>query len=90
MIVFPLLKFGYFVSFKNLDRGFIELIGPVGVSFLIRRMVKIVLRLQTGQITHYILLLTFMLFFLFFTLVLNNFIGIDLFFIFFILIFYLV
>ena len=94
LVVYPLLSFGYFVSFKNLDRGFIELLGPVGLTFITNRCAVLLLRLQTGFITHYLLLPSFT-FFLTSSLLLpyflsNNFIHLDLFLIFFILIFYLV
>ena len=54
LIVFPLLNFGYNISFKLLDRGFIELAGPYGFIELIPLWSKSILKLQTGQITHYI------------------------------------
>ena len=54
LIVYPLLNFGYKVSFKNLDRGFIELIGPYGLSKLIPKWSIMLVSLQTGQIIHYI------------------------------------
>ena len=53
-IVFPVLKFGYNISFKILDRGFIELIGPYGFTNLIPKWAKSLSKLQTGQLTHYI------------------------------------
>lgn len=53
-IVYPILTFGYNISYKNLDRGFIELIGPVGVSFLVKNLSLFLNYLQTGQLTHYI------------------------------------
>ena len=49
-----LLNFGYLISFKLLDRGFIELIGPVGVSKTIKNYSIMFSSLQTGQITHYL------------------------------------
>jgi len=58
-IIFPLLTFGLQTSFKTFDRGFIELLGPYGISnsFLtISRKLQII---QTGQLTHY----TFLIFF---------------------------
>nr|YP_009325917.1 NADH dehydrogenase subunit 5 [Vertebrata lanosa]APC24958.1 NADH dehydrogenase subunit 5 [Vertebrata lanosa] len=58
LIVYPLLNFGYLISYKNLDRGFIELIGPVGITFLVRKIFNIIISLQTGQITHYIFFIT--------------------------------
>nr|YP_009295185.1 NADH dehydrogenase subunit 5 [Dasya binghamiae]AOH77197.1 NADH dehydrogenase subunit 5 [Dasya binghamiae] len=54
LIVFPLLNFGYSTSFKNLDRGFIELIGPFGLSIIVQKVSLLFSRLQTGQLTHYI------------------------------------
>nr|WQF69591.1 NADH dehydrogenase subunit 5 [Pleonosporium sp.] len=55
IIVFPLLNFGYTITFKNLDRGFIELAGPYGVNIFVNKFSLILSRLQTGQISHYIL-----------------------------------
>nr|YP_010199528.1 NADH dehydrogenase subunit 5 [Gracilaria baiana]UAD89386.1 NADH dehydrogenase subunit 5 [Gracilaria baiana] len=52
--VYPILNFGYFVSFKNLDRGFIELLGPYGFSKVIPTWSQIFSRLQTGQLSHYL------------------------------------
>lgn len=52
--VYPILNFGYLTSFKNLDRGFIELAGPYGLTKIIYKCSKIVSKVQTGQITHYL------------------------------------
>nr|YP_011003675.1 NADH dehydrogenase subunit 5 [Gracilaria eucheumatoides]WPS66077.1 NADH dehydrogenase subunit 5 [Gracilaria eucheumatoides] len=52
--VYPILNFGYFVSFKNLDRGFIELLGPYGLSKLIPAWSFLFSKLQTGQLNHYL------------------------------------
>ena len=49
-----MLNFGYLISFKTLDRGFIELAGPYGVSKTILNYSKKIILLQTGQITHYL------------------------------------
>ena len=53
-VVNTLLNFGYLVSFKTLDRGFIELTGPYGISRLVSKQGKTLGTLQTGQITHYL------------------------------------
>nr|WCH57792.1 NADH dehydrogenase subunit 5 [Hypnea flava] len=53
-LVYPTLHFGYKVSFKALDRGFIELAGPVGLSNLIPKWSALIFQLQSGQMTHYI------------------------------------
>lgn len=52
--IFPILTFGYMVSFKALDRGFIELVGPYGFTKFVPSWSQILSKLQTGQITHYI------------------------------------
>lgn len=50
----PMLRFGYFISFKNLDKGFLEIIGPYGLSQFISFTSSNLIRIQTGQLTHYI------------------------------------
>lgn len=52
--VYPILNFGYLVSFKNLDRGFIELLGPYGFTKLIPIWAYIFSKLQSGQLSHYL------------------------------------
>ena len=76
LIVFPILNFGYSVSFKTLDRGFIELIGPYGFTKLVPTWSQLLLKIQTGQITHYIFFMILGL--CFFTITLfSNFININ-------------
>nr|UAT97977.1 NADH dehydrogenase subunit 5 [Ahnfeltia plicata] len=53
-LVYPSMHFGYLVSFKNLDRGFIELLGPYGLAKLMPLWSNSLSKLQTGQLTHYI------------------------------------
>ena len=57
-----LLNFGYLVSFKVLDRGFIELLGPYGISRFVLIYSKKLITLQTGQITHYLFFMVLSLF----------------------------
>nr|WCH57864.1 NADH dehydrogenase subunit 5 [Caulacanthus ustulatus] len=54
VLVSPILNFGYKISYKTLDKGFIELAGPVGSSKFIILWSKLISRIQSGQITHYI------------------------------------
>nr|YP_009589043.1 NADH dehydrogenase subunit 5 [Corallina ferreyrae]QBL75559.1 NADH dehydrogenase subunit 5 [Corallina ferreyrae] len=49
-----ILNFGYRTSFKTFDRGFIELLGPYGISKLVLHYSRKIMYLQTGQITHYL------------------------------------
>nr|YP_011017722.1 NADH dehydrogenase subunit 5 [Griffithsia okiensis]WQF69545.1 NADH dehydrogenase subunit 5 [Griffithsia okiensis] len=67
LIVFPILNFGYYISFKNLDRGFIELIGPFGFSILIYQLSNIFSSIQSGWLSHYIFYV------ILFTLIILNF-----------------
>ncbi len=59
-----LLNFGYLVSFKKLDKGCFEVIGPYGIGLLFSKVTKQVGRLQSGMIYHYavIMLLGLILF----------------------------
>jgi len=52
-----LLKFGYRVSYKIIDRGIIEILGPLGLSNVISKKAKILYSLQSGFIYHYTLLI---------------------------------
>nr|AHX02464.1 NADH dehydrogenase subunit 5 [Plocamium cartilagineum] len=72
-VVYPLLKFGYIITFKNLDRGFIELVGPFGISKFISMWSLITIILQSGKLSHYIffILVGLCLFLLLFIIDLN-------------------
>lgn len=52
-IVYRILYFGYNISFKLVDRGIIELLGPLGLVRLIAVISRQVSLLQTGLIYHY-------------------------------------
>jgi phosphatidylserine synthase len=47
------LYFGYNVSFKLIDRGLIELLGPLGITRTISVMSKKISEIQSGLIYHY-------------------------------------
>ena len=46
-------KFGYSVSYKFIDRGIFELLGPTGLSLSITKTGSELYRLQTGYLYHY-------------------------------------
>lgn len=52
-IVQKFLDFGYNVSFKTLDRGVIEVIGPYGIVQSITSLSRNMSNLQTGNVYHY-------------------------------------
>lgn len=52
-IAYKALHFGYAISFKNLDKGSFEIIGPQGISLLFLRLTKQMTSLQSGMIYHY-------------------------------------
>jgi len=53
----PFMRFGYEVSFKALDKGAIEILGPYGISKSIQEIVLKASRLQSGLIYHYALIM---------------------------------
>nr|QYC61872.1 NADH dehydrogenase subunit 5 [Stephanopyxis turris] len=52
-----LLKFGYRTSYKIIDRGIIEIFGPLGLSTLITKKSESLYKLQSGIIYHYTVLM---------------------------------
>jgi NADH-ubiquinone oxidoreductase chain 5 len=48
-----ILSFGYSSSYKAIDRGFIEMLGPFGLSYLINLKGRSLSNLQTGFVYHY-------------------------------------
>ena len=66
-IIFPLLTFGLKTSFKTFDRGFIELLGPYGLTKSFTYVAHSFQQLQTGQLTHYTFFISF-----FFLLILSE------------------
>ena len=56
-IVNNILYFGYHISFKLIDRGLIELIGPLGIIRSLSVLTKKISSLQSGLIYHYVFLM---------------------------------
>ena len=48
-----MLFFGYHVSYKIIDRGIIEIFGPMGLSTAVTKQANLMRELQTGYIYHY-------------------------------------
>jgi NADH-ubiquinone oxidoreductase chain 5 len=53
------LSFGYFTSYKTIDRGIIEMLGPWGLSKTVLSQTSILSRLQTGLVYDYSLWMFF-------------------------------
>lgn len=53
----PALSLGYAVFFRSLDKGFIEQVGPTGISSLVFKLAKISKSLQSGYIHAYLTLM---------------------------------
>ena len=49
----PLFSFGYFISFRGIDKGIVEILGPYGAVTSFSSLMKKVSKLQTGYIYHY-------------------------------------
>ena len=52
-----ILGFGYNISFKLLDRGLLEYLGPLGIIQIIQKLSKKISSFQTGFIYHYALMM---------------------------------
>ena len=50
-------KFGYSVSYKFVDRGIFEILGPTGLSLMISKVALNLYKAQTGYVYHYTLLI---------------------------------
>lgn len=50
-------KFGYSISYKFLDRGIFEMLGPTGISTAVLKVSSTIHKLQTGHLYHYNLLI---------------------------------
>ena len=48
------LNFSYFFTYKTIDRGIIEIIGPHGITNIIRTIMKNIVVIQSGYISHYL------------------------------------
>jgi len=48
-----LLLFGYFVSFKGIDKGIVEMFGPYGIATTFMSLANRFSKIQTGFIYHY-------------------------------------
>ena len=49
------LSFGYEVSFKTLDKGIIEILGPYGISHTFQKLSRQMSKIQSGFVYHYAL-----------------------------------
>ena len=52
-----LMTFGYKVSFKSLDKGTFELLGPLGISQLLGEIAQSTKKLESGMVYHYAVLM---------------------------------
>ena len=54
IISYFILNFSYQISFKLIDRGLLEWVGPFGIVQSMKKITHVVSKLQTGLIYHYI------------------------------------
>lgn len=83
----------YTITYKTIDRGIIEIFGPMGLSSIITKKASYISRLQTGYLYHYTFLiligLTIILGLRQFWVLANNFVDFKIFILFFVLNFFL-
>jgi NADH-ubiquinone oxidoreductase chain 5 len=51
------LSFGYYISFKSIDKGVLEILGPSGIMQMLTHTIRQLTKLQSGFIYHYALLM---------------------------------
>jgi proton-translocating NADH-quinone oxidoreductase chain L len=73
----PALSFGYHGSYKTIDRGIIEILGPFGISFSVFKIAFFLNKKHTGFIYHYIIAIFFGLSFILVFQWLISFSGFD-------------
>jgi NADH-ubiquinone oxidoreductase chain 5 len=56
-VIAPSLWFGYEVSFKTLDKGVFEILGPFGIGTTFRRLAAQMSAIQSGFVYHYALVM---------------------------------
>ena len=56
-IIANVWKFGHLISYKVIDRGLLETIGPKGISFVIINITQKISNLQSGMIFNYALIM---------------------------------
>ena len=52
-----ILNFGYRISYKIIDRGIIEIFGPLGLTTIVSKKANFLYKLQSGVLYHYTLLI---------------------------------
>jgi NADH-ubiquinone oxidoreductase chain 5 len=53
LIIATFLRFGYHTTYKVVDKGIIELFGPVGLTNLVKKTSKALSNIQSGLLNHY-------------------------------------
>ena len=59
-------KFGYSMTYKNIDRGTFEIMGPTGLSAVALKTANSIHKAQTGSLYHYALIILIIIAFLLF------------------------
>jgi len=52
-LILPMLWFGYDISFRTLDKGLFEIVGPFGIGFASRQLATQISTIQSGFVYHY-------------------------------------
>lgn len=56
-IVLNILNFSHLVTYRVIDRGLLEIIGPNGVSRLLIKLTQKISNLQSGMVFNYVLIM---------------------------------
>lgn len=56
-IVFKILNFAHLVTYRVIDRGLLEIIGPNGISRLLIGLTQKISNFQSGMVFNYVLIM---------------------------------
>lgn len=56
-IVFNVLNFAHLITYRVIDRGILEIIGPKGISDILIRLTQNISSLQSGMVFNYVLVM---------------------------------
>jgi NADH-ubiquinone oxidoreductase chain 5 len=56
-IIFNILNFSHLITYRVIDRGLLEIIGPKGISELLIRLAQNISSFQSGMVFNYVLIM---------------------------------
>lgn len=57
-MIFHLLNFAHLVTYRVIDRGLLEIMGPKGITWVLIRLTQNISYYQSGMVFNYVLITT--------------------------------